>query len=159
MTFGPFFKFGFVLSVLTMIADYASKWMIINVVMDPPRIIPMTPFFNLVLGWNRGVSFGFLNMGTNGQWILIALTSTIVVCLFIWLNKIDRKNEAIAIGLIIGGATGNIIDRIKFGGVTDFLDFYYGAYHWPAFNGADTFIFLGAAIMILDSLYHSPEKS
>jgi len=159
MTFGSFFKFGLVISIFAVVADYVSKWMIINMVMDPPRIIPITPFFNLVLGWNRGVSFGFFNMGANGQWILIALTSAIVVGLFIWLNKIDRKNEALAIGLISGGAIGNIIDRVKFGGVTDFLDFYYGAYHWPAFNGADTFIFLGAAIMILDSLFYSPEKS
>jgi len=152
-------KWGVGLCLLTLIIDIASKWLIINIVMNPPRIIPVTPFFNIVLGWNRGVSFGFLNMGANGQWILIALSSAIVAGLFYWLWKTTRTAEMVAIGFISGGAIGNIVDRIQFGGVTDFLDFYIGRYHWPSFNGADTFIFIGAAIMILDSLFFDHKKA
>nr|WP_183791262.1 signal peptidase II [Allorhizobium borbori] len=130
-----------------LVVDQATKWIIINWVMVPPRVIPITGFFNLVLGWNTGVSFGMFS--TSSVWALVFLSAVIMVALFMWLTRAQSTLQAAAIGLILGGATGNVIDRLIIGGVTDFLDFYVGDWHWPSFNTADIFIVCGAALLLL----------
>ena len=139
--------------------DQLSKWWITDFIMQPPRIIPVTPFFNLVLGHNRGVSFGFFDGNSPlNQWLLSLVALAITATLVIWLARIDKPWVAVALGLIIGGAIGNVIDRLTDGGVVDFLDFHWGEHHWPAFNVADTGITMGAAALILDSLFVRGEK-
>ena len=134
--------------------DQLSKWWILVKVMNPPKIIQITNYFNLVLTWNRGVSFGLFNdEGNWGAWIFSILALIIVTILFFWLRKAETKLISIALGFIIGGALGNVIDRINHTAVLDFLDFYIGRIHWPAFNAADSFITLGAVILIVDSLF------
>lgn len=120
----------------------------------------MTPFFNLVLGRNCGVSFGFFQLDCAlSAWVLSALALAIVVALVIWLRQADGPWIGGALGLVIGGAIGNVCDRIfQGGGVVDFLDVYIGRFHWPAFNVADAAITVGAAILILESLFARPEK-
>jgi signal peptidase II len=115
--------------------------------------VVVLPFFNLVLAWNRGVSFGLFNSGeARGTLIFAALAVLIVVLLLWWLKRAGRGWLALAIGLVIGGALGNILDRIFRGAVVDFLDFHWGDWHWFAFNLADTAITLGVIFIALDGL-------
>ena len=133
--------------------DLVTKWIVVAWVMDPPRIIPVMPSFNLVLGFNRGVSFGLLNdLGPAGPTIVSAVTGAIICLLTVWLWRTRLRSELAALSLIVGGAAGNLIDRLHDGAVTDFLDFYIGDYHWPAFNGADTAITLGAFFLLFSGL-------
>ena len=113
----------------------------------------VTPFFNLALTYNRGISFGLFNggAGLNAVFFSLAAAAIIVVLVF-WLSRVSSPFLAIAIGLIIGGAVGNVIDRIRLGAVVDFLDFHVGYLHWPAFNLADSAICIGVAAMLLDGL-------
>ena len=145
---------GLSLAALVILLDQLIKYWITNIIMLPPRIIPVTPFFNLVLGHNRGVSFGFFDGNSPlNQWLLSLVALAITAMLVIWLARIDKPWVAVALGLIIGGAIGNVIDRLADGAVVDFLDFHWGEHHWPAFNVADTGITMGAAALILDSLF------
>ena len=133
--------------------DLASKWVVATVVMDPPQRIPVLPFFDLVLVFNRGISFGLLgDLGSWGPVVLSALAAGIIGLLLVWLWRSERLNEAIGIVMIIGGAAGNLIDRLHDGAVTDFLDLYVGKYHWPAFNGADLFITMGVLCLLVSSI-------
>jgi signal peptidase II len=154
-------QMGGLIAVISMIADQATKWWILEGIMQPPRVIPMTPFFNLVLTWNNGVSFGLFNNNNElNALILSVLAIAIVIFLILWLRKAENKRMAIGLGLIIGGALGNVIDRGIHGAVVDFLDFYVNSYHWPAFNVADSCITIGAVILIFDSLFSpKPEQA
>jgi len=139
--------------------DQATKWWIVETMMRPPRSIPVTPFFNLVMGWNRGVSFGLFNQeGAANVWILVTIAAVIVIILLGWLRRTDRMMVGMAIGLVIGGAVGNAIDRLRFGAVADFLDFHLMGYHWPAFNVADSAITIGAGLLVADALFRRGEK-
>ena len=112
--------------------------------------IKITDFFSFVYVNNNGISFGMFNQTNNAREIFAFLQGSIATILIIWLWRIKAKHLAIALGLIIGGAFGNVIDRIQNGGVTDFLDFHFASYHWPAFNLADSAIFIGVAIVLFD---------
>jgi signal peptidase II len=145
---------GLTCAVLALIIDQASKWWIMTLVLHPPRALNLTPFFNLVAAWNRGISFGLFDTESNaGAWLFSGLALIIAAALFAWLRKVDRLAVAVALGAIIGGALGNVIDRLRFGAVFDFLDFHLGGYHWPAFNAADAFISVGAVFLVVDSLF------
>lgn len=154
------FQLGLGMTVLILVLDQISKWVIHDVVMVPPRAIPVFPGFNLVLVFNKGVSFGQLNW--LNSWALSALAVTISVALVFWLRKAETRLLAVALGIIIGGAVGNVIDRIRFGAVVDFLDFYIPGTawpHWPAFNVADSAIVVGVGLILLDGLFAEREKS
>jgi signal peptidase II len=117
----------------------------------------LTSFFNLVLIYNRGVSFGLFNAGAGSgagiNALLFSLAAAAVVAgLVYWLSRVSSSLLVVAIGLIIGGAAGNVADRIRLGAVVDFLDFHIGSWHWPAFNLADSAICVGVAAMLLDGL-------
>jgi|TARA_R110002072_G_scaffold14810_10_gene60624 signal peptidase II len=143
-----------ILALFVAILDQASKWLMLEVVMAPPQIIPVTDFFNLVLVYNTGVSFGFLGGGGRfGTYGLIALSILIIGGLLVWVRRLRGWPVTLAAGLIVGGATGNVADRIFRPGVVDFLDFYVGAWHWPAFNLADSSIVLGVIFLLLDGLF------
>lgn len=113
----------------------------------------VTSFFNLSLTYNRGISFGLFN-GAAGMGALVfsLAAAAIVAVLIYWLSRVSSPFLAVAIGLIIGGAMGNVIDRLRLGAVVDFLDFHLGTAHWPAFNLADSAICIGVAAMLLDGL-------
>lgn len=158
MTRSRRFTLGLGLALAILALDQLSKWWIVERVMAPPRVIPVTPFFNLVMGWNRGVSFGMFNWDSVATaWIFSALALVIVAVLLVWMARDDRASCAAALGLVIGGALGNVIDRVRFGAVADFLDFHAFGYHWPAFNVADTAISLGALALLADALFASPD--
>jgi len=113
----------------------------------------VTSFFNLALTYNRGISFGLFNGGAGRNALVFSLAAAaIVAVLLYWLSRVVSPFLAVAIGLIIGGAIGNVIDRLRLGAVVDFLDFHVGYLHWPAFNLADSAICIGVAAMLLDGL-------
>jgi signal peptidase II len=145
---------GFYLMVLVVLCDQLTKWWVLRMVMVPPRTVQETPFLNLVLVWNKGVTFGFLNQLDHRYvpYILIGVAAVVVILLARWLWRTSSTMVALALGAIMGGAIGNVIDRVRFGAVMDFLDFYYRDYHWYAFNIADAAIVTGVGLLLLDSL-------
>ena len=151
---------GFSAALLVGLLDQITKRWVLEIFDKPPYLIEVTSFFNLVLGWNPGVSFGLFGTDTEmGKWILTALALAISSLLVFWLNKSVRIREMLAYGMIIGGALGNVMDRLRFGAVTDFLDFYIAGYHWPAFNVADSGIFIGAMLLVIESLFNSNKEA
>lgn len=151
---------GLSLAAATIVLDQATKWWVVNVLMQPPRSIEVTSFFDMVMVWNRGVSFGLFNdSGAITRWALPALAILISGTLLVWLWRVSDRLIAIALGLIIGGAIGNLIDRLGYNGaVADFLSFHAGGYAWPAFNIADSAISVGAIVMVADSLFGNAER-
>jgi len=146
---------GLAAAAAVVIIDQLSKAAVLGFFAGSPpgaqKVV--APFFNLVLTYNRGISFGLFNTpGGMNALLFPLLAAVIVTMLTFWLRRVESLFLAVAIGLVIGGAVGNVIDRIRFGAVVDFLDFYVAAWHWPAFNVADSAICLGVAAMLLDGL-------
>lgn len=149
---------GLLIAVLVIALDQATKWLMLTGLDLANSPITVTSFFNLVLVWNRGVSFGMFNdAGVAGPWILSAVAVAVVLGLLWWLRQAESWLSTTALGLVIGGAIGNVIDRFRFGAVVDFLDVHVAGYHWPAFNVADAAICIGAGLLLLDGLL-SPER-
>lgn len=149
---------GIATALAAFLADQASKWYLLavaDIAHRPP--IEVTPFFNLVMVWNQGVSFGML-ASHNQPYPLIALS--LIICAFLvrWLWTTSITWVAAAIGLVIGGALGNIVDRLRYGAVADFFDFYIKNLHWPAFNIADSCIFIGVVLLCVDSMVVARNK-
>ncbi|MCX7147079.1 MAG: signal peptidase II [Sulfuritalea sp.] len=137
------------LALLVLVLDQISKgWVLANFRLMDRQIV--TSFFNLVLVFNAGASFSFLaDAGGWQKWFFVALALGISL----WLLSLLRKHAQerlmpAALSLILGGAIGNVVDRLRFDAVVDFLDFHLAGYHWPAFNVADSAIFVGVALML-----------
>ena len=139
--------------LIILCADQVSKQIMLDLLFDPPRYIEIGLNLNLVPVWNSGMSFGLLSDG--GLWVRIGLAALafLVSGWFVWaLPKLDRS-QRFAGAIIAGGAIGNAIDRLRFGRVVDFIDFHIGAWHWPAFNVADTAITIGAGLWAYSILF------
>lgn len=150
---------GLSIAFLIIVFDQASKYYIMNEVLGEYSVISYTSFFNLVRAWNTGVSFSmFNNWGMWGVIVLSVVAMTIVGFLVYWLYTEKVRIIQVALGFIIGGAVGNVIDRIRLGAVFDFLDFHIGESHWPAFNVADSFICIGATIIVIHALLAKKTK-
>lgn len=146
-------RYGLGLAALAIIIDQITKVWIVYGVMSPPRVIEVTSFFNIVMVWNRGASFGlFASDSPWGQVFLGTLAVAICIALTVWLSRVTSRWLAAALGFVIGGAIGNVIDRAVHGAVADFLDFHAWGFHWPAFNVADTAICIGVGMLLLDGL-------
>ena len=144
-------KIGLVASAIIVALDQVTKWLIRETVLVAVRHIEVTGFFNIVEVWNRGVSFGLL--ASDSPWtphFLSALALAIATVLLFWLRKAENRLLALALGIVIGGAVGNVIDRMIWGSVFDFLDFHIAGYHWPAFNVADSAISVGVILILID---------
>lgn len=134
--------------------DQATKWLILEAVMQPPRVIALSPFLNVTLGFNTGVSFGlFRDVFDEVPWLLAGVKVLIVVGLVVWAANAARVAETLGLGLMAGGALGNVIDQARQGAVTDFLDLHAGGWHWPTFNMADVAIGIGAFLLISTGLF------
>ncbi len=137
-----------------LVADQASKWLALEKLVLHESI-PLMPLLNLTLVYNKGAAFGFLSTASGWQnlfFIGIALVATVVILYL--LRRMGTKDRflAAALMLILGGAIGNLIDRLLYGHVVDFIDVYYGTWHWPAFNVADSAITVGAVMIALDAV-------
>lgn len=173
-------KYGFLIIAFILIADQITKWAILEWMIKPainpafssfgfidwisqslPRLpftsIEILPFFNIVMVWNEGVSFGML--GNLGPWPLIAVSFAISAIFVVWMWRACAWQQLLSSAMIVGGALGNIIDRLRFGAVADFLDFHAFGWHYPAFNLADSCITLGIALLLLDSLFWEPRRN
>ena len=140
---------GVATASLAFALDQATKGWALADLMDPPRIVPVTPFFDLALGRNRGVGFGLLSADhPAAPWLLSALALAVVAGLVVWAARDGRPWTAPSVGLVAGGALGNVADRLRHGAVTDFLDFHAAGHHWPAFNLADAAIVAGVALLV-----------
>jgi signal peptidase II len=129
-----------------------------SVVPVPYLMANVTDFFNFVFTWNPGTSFSlFRALGESAPIIIVIATSGIIGFILYYLFKRAQRYELVPLALIAGGAIGNLIDRIRFGAVIDFLDFHIGGYHWPAFNVADICIVVGVGLYILN-LYLARRK-
>ncbi|MFN3826627.1 MAG: signal peptidase II [Micavibrio sp.] len=149
-------QIGLLCAVIVIAVDQITKNLVVALMYEGHHEI--LPFFNLVHVWNRGISFGMFNHDHSGAWILAAVALAITAAFTVWLWKADNKGMAIAIGAVIGGALGNVIDRIRFQAVVDFLDFHAFGWHYPAFNIADSAVVLGIAYIILDGLFWEPKR-
>lgn len=146
-------RLGLAVAAAVIVLDQLSKWWILDL-MARPRVIELTGFANLVLVWNRGISFGMLGDGGQSQaWVLAAFGVIVAGGLLIWLQRAALPRlPSLGTGLVIGGALGNAVDRLRFGAVVDFLDLHAAGWHWPAFNVADSAITVGVGLLLLDAV-------
>ena len=147
-------KRGFLLAALVLILDQISKYWVLEIIHLPERGgIDVWPFFRLTFVGNIGVSMGMLQADSDlGRWLLTFITAGIALAVALWLRREKNPVDVAALGLVLGGAIGNVIDRLVHGYVVDFLDFHWAGWHFPAFNAADSAITLGAACLLLDEL-------
>jgi signal peptidase II len=159
-------RIGLVVAALLLAADQASKWWILEVLRLPELntqnvpLLALGPFgLDLSMVWNRGVTFGLLS--GDGPWnhlILAVLAAGIALFLLRWLARAETRTVAVALGAVIGGAVGNVVDRLRFGAVVDFVDAHAWGWHWYVFNIADAGIVCGVAALIADALFRrAPE--
>lgn len=142
------------LSVVVIVLDQLTK-QLATASLKYHEVVAVMPSFNLTLVHNSGAAFSFLAQGGGWQrWFFTAIALLVSIAILFWLKRLgrDKLGEALALALVLGGALGNLWDRVAYGYVIDFLDFYYGSAHWPAFNVADIAISLGAALLIIDAL-------
>lgn len=141
-------------AVLVLAADQASKsWVLSGLDLQGQGSVDVLPFLSLTMVWNRGVTFGLLNgLGNFGAWALTAVALAVVAALLLWLRRAENRLVAAALGAIAGGAIGNVIDRLRFGAVVDFIHLHVGGWSWYVFNVADAAIVCGVTALVLDSL-------
>jgi len=142
------------IAAAVLVLDQASKWLALEKLVLHESV-PLAPFLNLTLVYNKGAAFGFLSTASGWQnlfFISVAFVATVVILYL--LRRMGAKDRfmAVALMLILGGAIGNLIDRLLYGHVVDFIDVYYGTWHWPAFNVADSAITVGAVMIALDAI-------
>lgn len=169
------------LAFIVLLCDQLSKWAVTEYIITPliraktlgrgeandffewllgtPSVLPYTEMkvaalFNIVMVWNRGISFGLFNNNVDyAPYFLVTLSVIIITWFSVFMFKTKSTVQKFSIALIIGGALGNVIDRLRFGAVIDFLDFHIYGYHWPAFNIADSVIVIGVIILALHMFF------
>ncbi|PWV59309.1 signal peptidase II [Plasticicumulans acidivorans] len=142
------------LSGLVLVIDQLTKF-VAESVLAPYQPVAVLPSFNLMLAYNTGAAFSFLATAGGWQrWLFTVLALTVSAALLVWLRRLQatERRLAVALALILGGAVGNMLDRLLWGHVIDFIDVYLGSNHWPAFNVADSAISVGAVLLVFDSL-------
>ncbi len=149
---------GLVAGLVVFTADQASKWWILQGLQLPQLgRVDLLPFFSLTMVWNQGVTFGLFKAdGAWGPLALAGIAFVIVAALVVWLRRAESPVVALALGSIAGGAVGNVLDRVRFGAVVDFLHFHVGGWSWYVFNVADAAIVCGVAALVLDGLRPKP---
>jgi len=147
-------RYGMLAAAVVLAADQGSKaWILYGLHLPEIRQVPLLPFFTLTYVENRGVTFGLLTQsGPAGAWILAAVALAVVAALGVWLRRAETVGAALALGAIGGGAIGNVIDRLRFGFVVDFLHAHAFGWSWYVFNVADAAIVCGVGVLVLDGM-------
>jgi len=145
---------GLSLALVVFVADQIVKWWIIErVALRERGFVDVLPFFNLTWVENRGVSMGMLTADSStGRWLLVLLTALISAGVAAWMWRERNRFDVVALGLVLGGALGNIVDRVRFGYVVDFLHFFWREWHFYVFNVADAAITVGVILLLLRAL-------
>lgn len=148
------FRFGLIAALATLVLDQASKlWLYLGTDLVMTQPWRLAPFADFVVVWNRGVSYGlFQQEGGLGRWFLVGISLAAALGLSVWMYRSGSRLLAVALGLIVGGALGNAIDRAAYGAVFDFVHLHAGGWSWYVFNVADAAIVAGVVGLILDSL-------
>ena len=155
-------RLGILAAVIALVLDQATKlWLLFGFELARKGLVSITPFFDLVLAWNTGISYGwFSDQGPVGQAVMLAFKAVAIVVLAIWMSRSTTRLATIGLGLIIGGAIGNAIDRVAYGAVVDFALFHVQiagkTYSWYVFNLADAAIVVGVAALLYDSFFGAP---
>jgi signal peptidase II len=155
--FGPLTPLGLIAAALAAAVDQVVKlWLIFIFHLAERGVVTIAPFMDLVLTWNAGISYGLFQQDTDfGRWVLLAIKAAAVVVLWVWLARVQARLSAVALGLIIGGAIGNAIDRLTYGAVADYLLFHVdlagGRFNWYVFNLADVAIVAGVIGLLYES--------
>ena len=147
-------RLGLIIALAAFLADRVSKWWVLEV-LDLDRVgrIEILPFLDFRMVWNRGISMGLFQAdGDGGRLALIILTTLVSIFILVWLIRTQEKILAIALGLVLGGAVGNIWDRISYGAVADFVHLHVGNLSFYIFNVADSVITLGVILLLADAL-------
>ncbi|WP_442916097.1 signal peptidase II [Lichenihabitans sp. Uapishka_5] len=149
---------GAAIALVALAIDQGSKlWLLNDYGLAARQPVAVTSFFDLVLAWNRGISYSlFTTDSARGPWILLAVTLAATLLLIVWLWRVDQAVTAVALGLLIGGALGNAYDRFAYGAVVDFVHLHAGGFSWYIFNGADVAICIGVAVLLLGSWVAQP---
>ncbi len=144
----------FLLSALVFVIDQLSKFWVLEIYDLPRRIsVEVLPVFSLTMVWNRGVSMGLLQAdGETSRWLLTGLTALISLAVAVWMWRETNRWQGLALALVLGGALGNIVDRVRFGAVADFIHLHAGGWSFYVFNIADAGITVGVALLLLTSL-------
>ena len=148
-------------SVVVLLLDQCTK-LLADAMLVLHQQVPLIPYLALFKAYNPGAAFSFLSDASGWQrWFFVVLAVVVIVILLVWLLRLStgEKATSLALALILGGAAGNLIDRLVYGYVIDFIDVYYGSWHWPAFNVADAAISVGAFLLLLDAFRGGREKS
>jgi signal peptidase II len=148
-------KIGILAALVAALVDQASKLWLLHVFhlaeRQPFRVAPV---LDLVLVWNRGISYSLLwAEGNAGRWLLVGATLLATALLGLWLWRVRSAMTGLALGLLIGGALGNVVDRVAYGAVADFVYFHVGSFRWYIFNGADCAIVIGIALLLIELIW------
>jgi signal peptidase II len=161
--FGPWSSLGLWTGILVFALDQAHKWwmLLIYKIGDKPQPVRVTPFLDLVFVINKGISYGLFAQGDmRGQYMLATFAVVVVIGLAIWLARgVDNKILAVSVGLLIGGALGNALDRVLIGGVADFFQLHAFGFYWYVFNIADVAIVAGVVGLLYDSFKPSRDAA
>ncbi len=145
------------LAALVFILDQWTKWFMIEELRLNVRLqVEVLPFLNWTWVENRGISMGLLDLGDDGRWFLVALTGAIALGVLWWISRESNRLDLMALGLILGGALGNIVDRVRFGYVVDFVHLHAGRWSFYVFNVADAAITLGVILLVARGLFARP---
>ncbi len=158
---GPYSRLGLAVALVTAVIDQANKsWMLYVYDIAAKQKVTVTPFFDLVMVWNRGISYGLLPQDSAlGRFALVAFALVVSLALIGWLAQVTSALSAISIGLIVGGAIGNAVDRIVYGAVADFYAFHAFGFEWYVFNIADVAIVAGVIGLLYESLFGGHKKA
>jgi signal peptidase II len=150
--------FGLAIGVLVLFADQLSKWWVLVRLNLPGLVdVPVLPGLDFTMVWNHGVTFGLLQAGSGQGHLLLGLLALAITLLLVrWMHRTPSRLVAACLGLIVGGAIGNIVDRLRYGAVVDFIRVHAGLWSWYVFNVADSCIVCGIGVLLLDGLRARP---
>ncbi len=156
---GPLTLYGGLFALAALAIDQATKLAVLHGVdFGETGKVALTPFLDIVYAWNTGISYGLFAQGVDGWWLLGGLKIVAAVVFWFWLARVDRRLEAAALGLLIGGALGNAIDRVAYGAVFDFVSLHAFGYYWYVFNLSDVAIVAGVGLLLYDSFFGDAAK-
>ncbi len=152
-------RLGILSAVVSLVLDQATKvWALAAMGERGGMAWPVTPFMDFVALWNYGISYGLFQQGDTGRWVLVGVKVVAVLAFSIWLTRAHRRLEALALGLLIGGAIGNAIDRVIYGAVFDFISLHAFGYRWYVFNVADIAVVIGVILLLIDAFRGDASK-